>query len=154
MFSAYEIFSLSVSVIFHLPGTFFIFCVIRHLLQLRIRAHDVTPQMHLSSQETAALLSYLRSVPWREDFDYNLQCVSEMDGEPLLTGWMSLEKFRAFLTSCNTHSELRGLPVQAVAVRLRAESKGWKAIGVDDVYFVGHATPEPEQETDCGARGV
>jgi hypothetical protein len=105
---------------------------------LRICAHTVTQTIDLSAAESAALLSDVRSATWYEDFNRNLQCVSEIDGEPLLTGWMTLEKFRAFLESCTTPT----VYVDILA-RLHAAISDWEALGVQDVYFHGYQFVAP-----------
>ncbi|NNM64395.1 MAG: hypothetical protein HKL99_07250 [Burkholderiales bacterium] len=107
---------------------------------LQICAYPVTPDIRLSSGETAAFLGHVRSSGWREDFDVNLQCLSEVDGEPLLTGWMSLEKFRGFLASCVMDTVDIHDPVRLAAARLHAAVGEWATLGAHDVCFEGYAT--------------
>lgn len=93
-----------------------------------------TEAITLSPEDGARLLNYLTSCCWREDFDKDLQCISETElGEPLLTGWMSLEQFNQFVTAT---SEAR-FPICDISLKLSKLLSGWTALDIDEVTFTG-----------------
>ena len=111
------------------------------LPQLLVCCTPATPMIELSPQHAEVLINFLVSSPsFIGDFDENLQCIAETkEGEPLLTGWLSLARFREILAEVERDPALAGHPVQAVIAQLRAETQGWTEAEVDEVYFDGFA---------------
>lgn len=95
----------------------------------------VTATTELSIEEGRLLLDYLKTCCWREDFDRNLQCISQTEaGEALLTGWMPVETFNDFVKTTSQD----GFPVQEVSVKLAEIIQGWAECGVQEATFVGY----------------
>lgn len=100
--------------------------------RLLIVATPVTPYAELSAEHGAVLLAYLRETAFAADFATNLQCVAETaDGEPLLTGWMSLERFREFVAHRQADT-----PAETISA-LNTMISDWAGIDIAEVYFDG-----------------
>lgn len=96
-------------------------------------------EINLSVEDSSLLLNYLKNCAWREGFDENLQGMSETeDGEPLLTGWMSIDEFNNFIKNAG----LDNPDVKIVIGKLHEASIDWKSMGIDDVYFDGYELTE------------
>lgn len=73
-------------------------------------------------------LSWIDTHPkWAEAFYSNLQSLAETAaGEPLLTTWLSVEKFWAMLV------EGKGTPI---VDEIQMRTQGWAMLGLDEVLF-------------------
>lgn len=99
---------------------------------LQIVATAVTPYVELPAAHSAALLAYLPSTAFATDFDQNLQCIAETDkGEPLLTGWMPLQRFCAFLA--HRQGDTPDAPLRALTAMLA----DWAGAPIEEIYFDG-----------------
>ncbi|CAG0961989.1 hypothetical protein RHDC4_00746 [Rhodocyclaceae bacterium] len=100
--------------------------------QLQIIANAVTPYVELSAADGAALLAYLPNTAFVTDFAENLQCIAQTtEGEPLLTGWMPLERFREFIA--HRQADTPAAPLSA----LDAMMTDWAGIDIAEIYFDG-----------------
>ncbi|MDO9189277.1 MAG: hypothetical protein Q8K01_15270 [Sulfurimicrobium sp.] len=90
-------------------------------------------EISLSAEETQMLLGYVGTCCWQEDFDFNLQGMTETDnGQALLTGRMPMDQFAQFV--CNAGE---GDPVRKILDRLQAATQDWQGMGVEEVFFDG-----------------
>lgn len=101
--------------------------------QLQMVAQPATAVTALTADDGATLLAYLPLTPFFGAFQQNLQCLSETAaGEPLLTGWMPLERFGEFLAHRQAETPLA--PLAALASLLDS----WAGLHVHEVVFDGY----------------
>jgi hypothetical protein len=104
--------------------------------RLRLVTSPVTGEIALSPDDARVLLAYLEGCCWRDDFDENLQCISETKaGEALLTGWMSIETFTSFVSDAAPND----LDVRKILDGMKSATSGWTTAGVQEVYFDGYS---------------
>lgn len=106
-----------------------------NLPQLLMVSDIVTKEFELSSEYTAELLSYISWHSQASLFEENLQCFSETAaGEPILTGWFSLDEFFKFLQNSDDASP----KVKEALALLTQFTKDWESLGVEDFNFSGY----------------
>ncbi len=107
----------------------------------------VTETTELTVEDSKSLLDYLKTCCWREDFDNNLQCLSESeDGEPFLTGWMPMSRFEDFVQTTSQPD----FPICEVSRKLAEMIRGWREKDVQDVSFSGYLLPTFIVKDDAG----
>lgn len=102
--------------------------------QLRAVSQIITRVFELPAPDSRSLLKFVSACQWLNNFEENLQCLSETDdGEELLTGWMDTKTFIEFLDAAASF----GGNVMHTALKLRDMVDGWQNLGVEEVNFDG-----------------
>lgn len=94
----------------------------------------VTEPIKIAGGEAKRFLELVK-LHSRNLFEENLQCLAETKrGEPLLTGWMTLEHYKGFV------DQLCASPFapSALCLQLAEPFTQWRELGVEEVYFDGY----------------
>jgi hypothetical protein len=102
--------------------------------RLCLLSMPVTEELKTAAEMSATLMAFIQGGRWRQVFEENLQSLAcTALGEPLLTGWMSLDCFGRFIREAQAAEPA----LQAFAVQCLQQLPAWKVVGVDEVCFDG-----------------